>query len=200
MATARQHKLATLIQLIFIFYLSYHFFTLSLNGRKIFIPEKLPNETAYWKPQRSTSERIDVDKLFALPLTLHTIASSAATIIIILTFSGQFQCRLKQMQAEGVENRCFGVRFTFHTEQERRRWCDGEKHTEQTTARNSQHGKYYWQMNGWGSLPWKARSEIKIFNIFRYPFYTCCDVASAKTRNFSDLDVFSARTPTTPHK
>lgn len=40
--------------------------------------------------------------------------------------------------------------------------------------KNASETEYDWQMNGWRSSRLHARSQIKKFNIFRYPFYTCC--------------------------
>lgn len=94
------------------------------------------------------------------------------------------------MKAERTASRCFNVRFTFHTDdcveemwRKAQQTEDGRKNNDET--------EFYWQMNGWRSLRLKARSEIKIFNIFRYPFYTCCVVLdvllceSGKGRNRS---------------
>lgn len=83
---------------------------------------------------------------------------------------------MKLKSPENRQSRCFSARFTFHTDCEER--CgDDEKHQPDNNKRgekNTSETEYDWQMNGWRSSRLHARSQIKKFNIFRYPFYTCC--------------------------
>lgn len=116
----------------------------------------------------SIAIRWEKKKFFSRPF--HTFP----IIIIIIRFSrGQF---MSVINFEAVQSRCFNFRITFHTDDdvEIRNGEKGKK--KRSSGRQTRNGKNYRQIKIFSI---GSRSQIKKFNIFRYPFYTfffmnCC--------------------------